>query len=165
MNDFDYRPDRLSIAAVVAKGAAVLDTIKPGWWKEGNINLSTLDQASGQRCVVAQNWGGSYSNGISSIREAQTGRFSTVDSGFCSYGDRQGGSVKEYRDLTVEWKRVIRERRAGVTPVNTEPGMTEADILRAARMVKFGTLTLEAFVLDLLGRPAGDLSLVTAAIG
>jgi hypothetical protein len=96
-----------TITERVAAGAAFLDEHEPGW--DQRIDLDQLNIASSCRCMLGQ-LHGSFVEGLMEFRiitdyplnaEAALGFIWDLD-----------GSRSEPEDLTVEWKRVITERRA-----------------------------------------------------
>jgi hypothetical protein len=125
-----------TIAERVALGAAFLDEHDPPWWRE--IDLETLDLGSGDRCVLGQRcplevltaWLGSapedgedhefryhaYAGMLTGF--SRTERDALEDWAIARGFNRPFGDAdSEYDDLTAEWARVIRERRAAaVTP-------------------------------------------------
>lgn len=81
----------------VARGAARLDEVRPGWHR--NVNVQTLDISSGRNCALGQVFGsygvGTVAAGVT-IDSAQHGFLSSVDA--------------TYGELTAEWKRLIETR-------------------------------------------------------
>jgi len=80
----------------VARGAARLDEAAPGWHE--NINVQTLNIASGSNCALGQTYG-TYAQGINVLGIQGGGS----DLGF----NAQGG---EFNALTAEWRRLIESR-------------------------------------------------------
>jgi hypothetical protein len=100
----------LDIQARVARGARLLDRVRPGWWQE--INLKTLSLDDCWVCVLGQLYGG-YKFGLSTLRrEPETRNCYPEYFGFTvdNYGSRN--ELREFRSLTVAW-RVEIARRAG----------------------------------------------------
>jgi len=99
-----------TIAARVARGAALLDERMPGW--DQRINLDRLDLHSPCRCILGQIFpassrDGGYWDGIKEL-------------GLASWGPDPGGAeaygfttARNFQMLTAEWRRVIGARRAG----------------------------------------------------
>ena len=79
----------------VACGVALLDEVYPGW--DQKINLARLDIRDCGRCVLAQLYG-DYDTGLDRPRLS-----SVVPSSHSFAGAHE---------VTVEWRRVILERRA-----------------------------------------------------
>lgn len=94
------------IRSRVAKGAAVLDRIRPGWalqiWAPG------LDISDCMDCMLGRLYG-SFEEGIRSIPEIG---YSAADYGFVSTQGTNEEWESESYSLTLEWRRVIAERRA-----------------------------------------------------
>ena len=86
----------------VAKGAALLDQERPGWWQE--IDLDTLSLRSGCDCVLGQLYE-SFDDGVE-ILDLEW----PEDSGFDLEGwptDR----TQAWNDLTAAWRSLIEARR------------------------------------------------------
>lgn len=95
-----------SIQQRVAKGAAWLDTVRPGW--RDSISLDKLDIASGCECVCGQTFGG-YSIGTELLR----GSVPYDTEGY--YGIVVGHAFlhqfTDLAELNAEWRRVIHQGR------------------------------------------------------
>lgn len=95
----------VAIARAVARGARWLDAHNPGWWKEDKITLNCLDLQYPGSCVLGRLQGDFYEacyvHGLDKAEAKHLG-----------FTKR-----KEWRwsDLTVEWRRVIEERRTQAT--------------------------------------------------
>jgi len=106
-----------TVAERVAAGCAWLDEHDPGWWREdavgngpagGPVNLDEMSMRSTCNCVLGQIYGGYYNAPIQ-LDESVARGFDTsvlVDS-------RESNDVAgdEFGLLTVEWSRVITDRR------------------------------------------------------
>lgn len=111
--------DLLTLAARVAKGAALLDGAVPGWYLR--IDLTTLDLGSCGECVLGQLFEGDYDHGVFELREPMALNvpfepFSRpeVEHGFLLPLARL--NVEGYDDLAAEWARVITARREQEVP-------------------------------------------------
>jgi hypothetical protein len=96
----------MSIANRVAKGAAILDKCRPGWWMK--IDTNRLNILTYQSCVIGQLYGfGGFDRGITELKETAGGLnfFFSFRHGF------YGWIPSEYNQLTSEWKRVIEARK------------------------------------------------------
>ena len=113
-----------TIAERVAAGCAWLDEHDPGWWREdakgpgpagGPINLDELSMRNPCRCVLGQRYGNYYYAPIQ-LDESVAHGFDT--SVFVDSRESTNVAEAEFAALTVEWSRVIAERRtaAGVDP-------------------------------------------------
>jgi hypothetical protein len=105
---------RETVAARVARGAALLDRQIPGW--ERRIDLETLHLQSPCLCVLGQLHPGqefantAYSCGLDRLALTTTqGYYHGFDAG-CPSVDAEDG---DYDALTAEWHQVITERRGG----------------------------------------------------
>lgn len=99
-------------AARVARGAALLDALRPGW--DDHVSIGTLDVSSTKDCVLGQAFG-SYTVGVRSvfanplvvvsacIREMLSDRH-----GFSAY---ETASLAAWGELTQAWRDLITERR------------------------------------------------------
>lgn len=99
--------DESTLAAAVARGAALLDRKRPGW--ESEIDIAKLDIASTDRCITAQLSGendyrvGMDRLGIGSYEEyVGLGFAADIVAGESNYAD--------YRTLTDLWRALIEER-------------------------------------------------------
>jgi hypothetical protein len=127
----------LTIAERVQRGASLLDTKFPGWVDQ--VDLSTLDLASGCDCILGQRFGDfnlgarmtHLSVETSSVVMSANSRRLLEDHGFL-VNPRDGEMVAipgivgmhhmtsrgarrikaEYEDLTREWAKLITDRRA-----------------------------------------------------
>lgn len=101
-----------TIETRVARGVALLDEVRPGWWRESvpepyaPIDLDRLDLASCENCAVAQFTGECYEDAVLRLVKSFDG---AVDYGFTLADDR--GEL--FDDLTAEWRKVIEARRSG----------------------------------------------------
>ncbi len=97
-----------TIAARVARGAALLDEKRPGW--DARIDLAVLDLESCRQCVVGQLFGPEYGHdpfgwGLAVLGiPVEAGRH-----GFDTFGE-------DFADLTAEWRRVVTARRLAMRP-------------------------------------------------
>ncbi len=111
-----------TIAERVAAGVAWLDEHDPGWWRTDApedptrgrdaqpIDLGRLSLSSPCGCILGHRWG-HYANALlDAPLDAPPWRMG-FDAAAQVYPDRR----VEYRHLTAEWRRVIRERREAVT--------------------------------------------------
>jgi hypothetical protein len=104
--------DTESVADMVARGAALLDRIDPGWWREDApeyrdrdaqpIDLDRLDIGDSCLCIFGFRWG-HYGN-------AQVDAL-PVDTDVMAHGFDMD-TPAEAAALTAEWRRVIAARRA-----------------------------------------------------
>ena len=118
------RPQLIPIPERVAAGAAFLDEHDPDWWRadvERAIDLETLNLESSNNCILGQRCPleghlpdryMAYGSMLAGIR----GNGFAVDAwarplGFQADPDSDQWEG-EYDLLTVEWSRVIRERRS-----------------------------------------------------
>ena len=92
-----------TIAARVARGAALLDERIPGW--DQRIDLDTLDIDSCQNCVLSQLFGSPQN----AFDFNPYYGFDIED-----YNPRSRlSSIRRAQRLTAQWRRVIGARRAG----------------------------------------------------
>ncbi len=110
-----------AIPARVAKGAALLDEAKPGWWR--HVNLATLDVADCVHCTLGQLYG-RFSLGLLMLFGGRLLPYTPTRHGFSgstsSVGD--AGGFRTFRALTAEWTRVILERRADASYAKAPEG-------------------------------------------
>lgn len=96
----------------VDRGARYLDQDQPGW--HDRIDLDTLDMNNVERCVLGQ-LGTFYSGNLIQWRISNEATIEWLDErGFWILDykvDDDGKGVKTYRQLTVEWTRLIEQRR------------------------------------------------------
>jgi hypothetical protein len=95
-----------TVTGRVATGATLLDHVGlDGWWRW--VNLDSLNLTSSRLCVLGQLYGSDVDGAVAlGLNWA-----ATVDCGF----DRHLDEPRDvFGELTDEWKRVIRERRAAV---------------------------------------------------
>jgi hypothetical protein len=102
-----------TIAARVARGAALLDEKLPGW--ADRIDLDRLDLASPCRCVLGQLW---LDKPLGDHEDPFDAAMGDLDLGFSEpsrFGfDRYGHSNDtEYMRLDAAWRELIESRRAG----------------------------------------------------
>lgn len=109
----------MTAAERVARGAALLDEQRPGWWSR---ITNRLDITCPCRCILGQsfeeegtNFG--YDNGLEALGPAE-GDASAVDlwafeHGFLVDYGRPSDWQADVRDVEAEWIRVIEQRRSG----------------------------------------------------
>ena len=117
-----------TVAERVAAGAKFLDEHDPDWWRDDikhPVNLWDLSLSSPRRCILGQRCpmekrGGDFDSPYMEMAQSLSGI--APDSGdllpwaaalgFEASLTDFGVAYTEYGDLTDEWARVIRERRA-----------------------------------------------------
>lgn len=116
----------------VARGAALLDAAKPGWWRPRNVKIASLDMSLGDRCVVGQNYSFVYTRGVEQLLPTTRSNYEDYDTrAAITHGfevDRhaepdylRGGRNfrRAYELLTQLWVEEIKaRRRAAKTVVN-----------------------------------------------
>jgi hypothetical protein len=117
-----------TIAERVAKGAAYLDEHDPDWWREHvsrAINLNSLDLGDGRACVLGQrcpveraargedSWGSPFDVQLRYITRG-TGAWSDIGGWAAQHGFTSARGYG-FHNLTAEWKRFIKARRAGAS--------------------------------------------------
>jgi hypothetical protein len=100
-----------TIAGRVARGAALLDEMKPGW--DARVDLAELDLSSCRQCVVGQLFGEEfgrwpYETGLRALGIPFFGED--------EYGFEKEATGEEYAALTAEWRRVVTARRLAMRP-------------------------------------------------
>jgi hypothetical protein len=110
---------RVAAAAVVAVGAGLLDIEMPSWWE--TADLTTLDQADPQRCVLAQTYGGTWLDGVQALfpRLTVAGQFMAAERAGFWVNDGQPdveasseACLARYQELTEQWRAAVVARRA-----------------------------------------------------
>ena len=91
-----------SVQERVEAGASFLDERSPGW--DEKIKLAVLDMADHHRCILGQ----LYKHYRVGTMELNLTSRESRDLGF----DSIVGSNRVYRRITVEWRKLIEERRA-----------------------------------------------------
>ena len=98
-----------TIAERAARGAALLDEHKPGWWER--IDLDTLALESPCRCILGQLWSAEHPDDPYEIALDELDLHDKdEDFGFDKYSGP--GSWSEYALLTDAWHALIEARRA-----------------------------------------------------
>lgn len=97
--------------ARVARGAAHLDTVRPGWWTQ--IDDGVLKMCDSGRCIVGQLGRGDYSPYIDLKISVDVG---TVVYGFLAGDGSPDELLLEYRILQDAWIEAIADRRLRETP-------------------------------------------------
>jgi hypothetical protein len=98
-----------TVAERVARGAAWLDEVKPGW--RGRVDVAELDMTLTTDCVLGQVFATEtarygYWGGLRMLTASQPHEFSDIlarQHGFLGHSD----SDAEYDELRAEWARVI----------------------------------------------------------
>ncbi len=111
------RTDRISWEAAcrrVARGAAYLDTIDPGWYR--HVDPDRLELADGALCVLGQRYGAFFQGltraGLLNLSSAPLGSLSPVDYGFlCVQGVDETRQAYDYALLNLAWRKAIQQRR------------------------------------------------------
>lgn len=100
---------KTTVAERVRKGVALLDKAEPGW--VDRIDLYMLDLADFNRCIMGQ-LHGNFTEGL------RTYGLFAVDADAHRHGFDTGSAVsgKAYAELTSEWARIIKARRAQGVP-------------------------------------------------
>jgi hypothetical protein len=134
----------ITIAERVAKGVVFLDEHKPDWWKPESVNLATLNQRSSDCCIIAQNYDNNYWKGLRALG-LNTG--SGIEHGFDQFFER---AEADARESTKEWKRIILERRSGVSyTVDPQVVITSANIEAAKDILREFTSQSPTYAGDL----------------
>jgi hypothetical protein len=113
-----------AITERVERGAALLDTKRPGWWQE--IDLATLDIASRCGCIIGQLAGITKASDRGLMYEAATRQFGVsysteIPMGFEAPSTREYGAgvraamASEYDALTAAWADLITARRTAAS--------------------------------------------------
>lgn len=102
-----YPPEPAEVR--VARGAALLDRHKPGWWRR--INMGVFDVRSCRTCAVGQAFG-DYDTGVSEM--GIPGQ--VFAHGFAAYSD------VDYNRLNTAWANLVHARRAAY-PVDAPPAV------------------------------------------
>lgn len=92
----------------VELGAELLDYVAPGWWKDGKIDLDSLDLGNSEQCVLGQLFF-DYPNGRSILAEyvgLKADEFDSAHFGFTVTGPA------DFADLTEDWRNQIGNLRA-----------------------------------------------------
>ena len=100
----------------VARGAALLDTVRPGWFREVAVDRLTLDSCS--RCFLGQLYG-DYADGLNRLFGSATVPRVSLEvasaHGFTLprslHWDGNGFPFPLWRDLADAWRAAIREHR------------------------------------------------------
>jgi hypothetical protein len=101
-----------TIEARVARGAAWLDSVHPGW--ERRIDLSTLDLALGCRCVLGQIWADkatAHQTGFGWARKLLPDDEESLVTPATAHGFA-GVGTREVRALDEAWIALLKERFA-----------------------------------------------------
>jgi hypothetical protein len=112
----------------VARGAAILDELRPGWYQD--IDLEKLDLISSWHCVLGQLYG-HFGEGLQATMTYRYrdgwGVFGSASAfGFMPADGYQESRPILYELLKAEWTKVIIERRT-----NTIPDTLPQDVLTA----------------------------------
>ncbi len=105
---------KTSIEHRVARGAAFMDRERPDW--ENNVDLSTLNLADNEQCILGQRYGeygiGTIVLGLSMRRQYRYGFIAT-----------RAGGCAEYPDLTEAWAHeiIIRLQKNSLAKTFTKP--------------------------------------------
>jgi len=86
----------------VEAGASFLDEVHPGW--DEKIDLAHLDMSHSYRCILGQ----LYKHYRAGMMELNITRLTSKNLGFNSIDETDSA----YHLITVEWRKVITERRA-----------------------------------------------------
>jgi hypothetical protein len=103
-------------AARVARGAALLDRVRPGWACE--VAADRLAMESCDRCILGQLYG-EYSLGFWTLTRPLDARklFSAADHGFTLHASEQAApdadTFARFARLADAWRAAIRERLKG----------------------------------------------------
>lgn len=101
----------------VARGAAYLDEVDPGWWQR--LDATVLELSHGQSCVLGQLHGG-FEHGLSrasilNMGSAPRASLSPVALGFlCVQGVAATWQARDYALLNAAWQDEIIRRRPPV---------------------------------------------------
>lgn len=109
----------------VARGAAWLDRVRPGWHE--HISVGRLDVDSEANCVIAQLYGGSFYRGLDVIMATRPSRISLHTHGFLAAAPRADAAA-----LNHEWRTLILRRQYGPNP----PGRIGRFFIRARRAIR-----------------------------
>lgn len=111
------RTDQITTEAVrerVARGAAYLDEVDPGW--HHRVDPASLELADGQFCVLGQ-LHGDFRLGLGrahliNLSSAPRASLSPVTHGFqCVQNVSDAWQERDYQRLTRAWRAAVRERR------------------------------------------------------
>ncbi len=155
-------PGLSEVSVIVARGFALLDQHRPGWFNA--VNVDTIDQSLAERCVVGQTFAADhgaprldeyghmvnhYVRGVKAMgldpHNGQPG-----EHGFISRGNVRNPA------LNAEWKRQILARRV-ITPAGPVQHSDQA-LIDAARISTVDLLLL------VMGRPESDRALIESAV-
>lgn len=101
----------------VARGAAYLDEVDPGWWQR--LDAAVLELSHGQSCVLGQLHGG-FERGLSrsaiwNMGSAPRASLSPVALGFlCVQGVAEAEQERDYVLLNEAWQEEVIQRRPSV---------------------------------------------------
>lgn len=102
------------IAARVAKGVALLDERRCGWWDEDSgTDLDQLDMGNCLLCVLGQEYG-NYEDGWERLADLSDSDWAFEHGFDVSEDTPLNEYASAYAALTAEWRRVITARRAEV---------------------------------------------------
>lgn len=144
--------------AAVVKGAKFLDSVRPGWHDE--VNIDNLKQIMPMNCVLGQVYG-HYDDGLNEL--------GISDSAGAHFGftlakdDHYNTSL--WSDITVWWKDEVMGRRKGVVPADESRAhtVTAKQIEDAKQHIANAISQHDAYVADLT--ESGTLLHVLMALG